>query len=157
MTTLLWVTGRCIAMERLYDFRHHFGGFFWGSGPVGGRCRGDKAPTDGVKYRPAPCPVKMYTRTIFTTTCISLPSPDGHHPSGPVCNRIGHCYLACWRPADGSCHLVSGPGQGLPSAPDVGGEEGLLLLPAPLLLGGPDLPPGRRLLGALPHVPHPGD
>ena len=54
-------------------------------------------------------------------------------------------------------YLVAGSGQGLPPAPDVGGEEGLLLPPAPLLLGCPDLPPGRRLLGALPQVAHPGD
>ena len=51
--------------------------------------------------------------------------------------------------------LVSGAGQGLPPAPDVGGVEGLSLLPGPHHLGGPDLPPGHRLLGALPQLPHP--
>ena len=52
---------------------------------------------------------------------------------------------------------MAGPGQGPAPAPDVGGEEGLGLLPRPLLLGSPDLPPGRRLLRPLPQVPHPGD
>ena len=67
--------------------------------------------------------------------------------------RVGALELE----SSGSSHLVAGSGQGLPPAPDVGGVEGLPLLPAPLLLGGPDLPPGRRLLGPLPQVAHPGD